>query len=48
MTTWTGSVMQLVRLDLSSHVLSGDLPLGLRALHLLEARARTKMPRSIG
>ncbi|CAM9210446.1 unnamed protein product, partial [Ectocarpus sp. 4 AP-2014] len=47
-TKTSGSVMQLVRLDLSSHVLSGDLPLGLRALHLLEARARTKMPRSIG
>ncbi|CAM9570861.1 unnamed protein product, partial [Ectocarpus sp. 6 AP-2014] len=35
-TKTSGSVMQLVRLDLSSHVLSGDLPLGLRALHLLE------------
>ncbi|CAM9654293.1 unnamed protein product [Ectocarpus sp. 12 AP-2014] len=43
----SGSVMQLVRLDLSSHLLSGDLPLGLRALHLLEARARTKMSRYI-
>ncbi|CAM9413097.1 unnamed protein product [Ectocarpus sp. 12 AP-2014] len=46
-TRTSGNVMQLVRLDLSSHVLSGGLPLGLRALHLLEARARSKISRSI-
>ncbi|CAM9836281.1 unnamed protein product, partial [Ectocarpus fasciculatus] len=43
----SGTIMQLVRLDLSSHVLGGDLPLGLRALHLLEARARINIRRSI-
>lgn len=29
--------MQLVRLDLSGHVLGGNIPVGLQGLHCLEA-----------